>query len=665
MADFYRIGVRITMVDGVSAVLAALGHELLGLDRKLELTKDNVGRLKQAIIALGELTLGTALLKGFGRLAEAGDKSVGQMAWMQVLSESVASIAPKMQATYQAAAATMHGATAAAAALEYATVLRGQSPGMTEKQADRTMIAGLKGIDVCRAFANRQIGQLYPKKAEEAFHTMEVASVLTNGMLNGQGFCKFVQMAGPAVSVKRLREYPEQTVEVMLGCGRTGGRSMQMAFTKLLGGNLTKAQAEELVAVGAVRQSDIRKEFGRYTLRPGALAGYSDLATKGVDYWLQQELLPLLQKAEHGKGMAGLIVTLNKSGAMDKKTTDLVSRVTNTGAMPVAAERLLAFLLMNQAQVDRFKDQFDKALKTDAAGVLEAKSWTMKMQTLQSARQGLMQATSGAEPRLAIPFIQDIAMALKALTGAVGAHPEAPKTLVALIGTIATMLTIAGGARAAVTVMRTMTRALPALGQAFGGFASGSEAAGGLALLTTGLPELAAAMLGPSRAAPVLQHSLDTFIGEGVLGRSPKHKAEFDAHRKEMLRKRREWGEKHVWRHLDPFNWDLRWPELSDLKVPGQLLIAPDQPPAWVARIKKARAAGGDSGQTTNVTIDAPLNVRIDGSLLGADYATLNFYMQGWIKRHGREIGNALHQVQKHNQRQSFLDRGGAEAASA
>ncbi|MGH7102888.1 MAG: hypothetical protein ACREFJ_10880 [Acetobacteraceae bacterium] len=596
---------------------------------------------------------------------------------MKALGESAATIAANTQAGFRAAA-TVPSATpaqamrtinelrsilgnskearvAAEAALEFAAVLRSQNPNMSERAADAAMVSWLKGIDIQGAFVNRKTGQLDPKKAAEAFQMMEVASLLTNGLLTGQGFYQFTRMTGPAASLTQLKAYLEQTVEVMLGLGRTGGRGMQMAFTKLLGGNLTKAQAEELVALGAAKQSDIKKEFGHYTLRPGALVGYTDLATKGVNYWFQHDLLPLLQKAEHGKGMAGLVAALKKSGGMDEKTAALVSLITNIGAMPVTAERLFAFLLMNQAQVNRFKTQFDTARKTNTAATLESTSWTMNVQNFEAAWQGLMQPVGGPAAQLAIPIMQDLAWSMKTLTGMVGAHPGATVVLVDAIGTIGAVLTVSGGLKAGVSALRALTGVLPLLRDALGGFAAGAEGAGGLALLTTGLPELSIAIIGVAAAMPMLQSALDSTLD--WLGRQVG--IQFPSDQKVAALNTR--AKKATVQDIEHFaHWITRptgWFSWLNLRVPGTPPLLHFQPaPMGTDTTWPAAPRLNARSPAPPVTVNAPLNVTIDGSLLGADYATLDFYMQGWIRQHAQQIGAAVQQHQQHQRRRTMLD---------
>lgn len=62
----------------------------------------------------------------------------------------------------------------------------------------------------------------------------------------------------------------------------------------------------------------------------------------------------------------------------------------------------------------------------------------------------------------------------------------------------------------------------------------------------------------------------------------------------------------------------------------------------------------------SNVPVHAPLNVTIDGSLPGSDYATWIFSMQVRIKQHAQQLGNAVTtQIQQHNKQRTFLDANG------
>ncbi|HTU54966.1 MAG TPA: hypothetical protein VMF62_13445 [Acetobacteraceae bacterium] len=526
MPDAYRIGVRIAMADGVSAVLATLGKEFLGLDKSVKLTQDSVSRLRATIVGMGMVTVGGALLGAFKDLAEAGGKVVDQMARMRAIGVDAAETAKNMAESYQLAARVMSTTPAGAAtmiselrsilensaqaravapaALEFAAVLRSQNPGQGERASDNAMMAWFKGLDIQGAFVNRKTGQLDPSKAAEAFRMMEAASLLTHGLLTGQGFYQFTRMAGPAASLSQLRDYLTQSVEVMLGLGRTGGRGMQMAMKTLLGGHMTTAEVGELLALGAVAPGGIGGTKGHPFLKPGALVGYADLATRGVNYWFQHDLMPLVQKAEHGKGMAGLMETLEKSGAMNAKTADLVALMSSTGAFPVTAERLFSFLLMNQAQVAKFKAQFDKALGVDAGKVLADQSWTMNVQNLQDAWTGLMEAAGGPAAQAAIPVMRDTADALKTLTGWIGNNPWVGEGLSDFTGIFGTFLTVAGGTMIARGALGMLAKVLPLTAGAFADFAAGTEAGSALALLGTSLPEVAIGAVALAKAISML-----------------------------------------------------------------------------------------------------------------------------------------------------------------
>ncbi len=210
MADFYRIGVKITMANGVFAVLATLGKEFLGLDKQVSLTQNNLGRLRSAVIGMGELTVGTALLGSFQALAAAGGKVVDELAKMRAMGIDAAEAGKNMAEAYKLAGSVM-GATpagaarmiselrsilensdqariAAPAALEFAAVLRSLNPAVSESAADNSVIARLKGLDIQGAFVDRKTGKLDPQKAAQAFQMMEAAVLMTQGLLTrGRG----------------------------------------------------------------------------------------------------------------------------------------------------------------------------------------------------------------------------------------------------------------------------------------------------------------------------------------------------------------------------------------------------------------------------------------------------------------------------------------------
>ncbi len=478
-----------------------------------------------------------------------------------------------------------------------------------------------------------------------------------------------------------MRDYLTQTVEVMLGLGRTGGRGMQMATKTLLGGNLTKAQAEELTALGVVAPGGIKQTAGHYALQPGALVGYADLATKGVDYWFQHDMLPLLKKAEGGKGMAGLMQALTKSGGMDKQTADLVALMSQLGAFPVTEQRLFSFLLMNQAQVQKFKAQFGQATKGKPGEILGGQSWTMNVQNLESAWTGLMEALGTPAAQMAVPIIRDLADAMKSMTGWIGTHPDVAKALVGVMGTLGGVLTVAGGMRLGAAALSVVGRALPALAGGLGAFGTGTEAAGAIGLLSTGLPELAIALVGLAKVLPLVEQPLAAWVDKNIWRINDKQAAAYQ----DWQRKALQTGNHEVrnfiehdllgWRDGRLFNWKM--PASADLNrtINGQQngilgwgpktqdqpsLRAPELPPQ-----RRSQRLPPPPAPVT-ISVDARSTLTVQGSMLGTE-ADLQMLLDQWWEQNGQRIGanvrQALHDTQHRVRRSTMQDWGSTDVS--
>jgi hypothetical protein len=264
-----------------------------------------------------------------------------------------------------------------------------------------------------------------------AIKAAEAALELTNGVLTPSTFMRMTTLAGPAAQQVDWTTWVKEMTEVAMAMGPTGGRGAMMAFKTLVGGAVTKAEAEALQRLGLVKPEDVLKDHGHYSLKQGALQGYDTLTHEGLDQWWHKVALPALTAQNGGKPV------------------DDATIASAFASFPITMQRLLAFFSTNDAQIQKFGAQFDQRQATDAQKALMDSSVTANTQALGAAWQDLMQTLGGPLVTPAIGVLHGLTAGVKEFT-ALGQVPGVSAGVDLMLGATGVALslkTISGGIR--------------------------------------------------------------------------------------------------------------------------------------------------------------------------------------------------------------------------
>lgn len=494
MIDVFKIGVSIGLTNNVSQALGAIQRDLFGLGKTVDLTTRKFGLMKVAALGAMSAIGGTVALKGMLDLVHAGERVNEQLARMKATGYSAGAVAANKLLAGQLASAIP--GTTWSGNLATLAMLRAQLSNSEEARAALPAVAKaevaahvlgindadfqklLKGLDIRGSFVKN--GVLDPKMLAMAVNEGVAALALSHGLLTGKDVFQYIRMAGPAADLGDLHTFLADNIEMMMTLGRTGGRGLMYFWKSLIGGNVTKAEAEALERTGAV-SGPIGETAGHYALKPGQIVGYKDLMAKGPIWWFYHDLKPSL--AKHG-----IKTDQQIEGAL--------------AAFPVTMQRVIAFLLSNEAQVEKGRAQFDKAVQVNQYDSLQKNSPAAQLMDFTKAWAGLMEAMGQPIVKVAYHALGEITKRLLALEAWAIRNPQT------------------------VRVIDLFVTGLSGLAVALGAFAVGTAAASALGILTapTGLIALGIGLTAlaqglnsiPAWMQKVMQVAADTAVGAGI-----------------------------------------------------------------------------------------------------------------------------------------------------
>ncbi len=435
MIEAYKIGVSITMQNGVSGVLKVIQKDLLGIKKAVDFTQGSFTRMHLAVAGAAGVVAGGAFLEVFKSLAEAGGAVVNQQAKMAQLGISNRDIALETADAYKNI--SISGTTIAgnmAAALK----LRSIFGGTDFKEADMAVPAFLKAqfalqgaginptsiedfikpLDVMGAF--RTGNKLDPAKFGPAIQ-MAVSAVLSSGgLLTGAAFQRAIQLAGPAAAQMGEQTFFNTMLEPLLALGTKAARGLQYGGSTFIGGQMSKASASMLDRLGITSAADYTHEGGRWTLDQNKIAG-SKLLDKGdIIDWISDYFVPDAAKAHLNPMVA--------AASLPQTLQALISTVYELGPQ-------IAKSIAQQAQANA-------ANPYTAAQA----AWSGATGNISTALTGLWQALGTPAAYMGVTVLNRISDGIRNFTTWLGAHPQVASLIDKTLLALSVGLTVLGSA---------------------------------------------------------------------------------------------------------------------------------------------------------------------------------------------------------------------------
>ena len=494
MIDVFKIGVSIGLTNNVSQVLRVIQRDLFGLNKTVDLTTGKFSAMKAAAVGAMAAVAGGAALKGMLDLVHAGEKVNEQLAKMKMAGYSSASIAANAAAAAKAAV-TVPGTTWSGN-LSTLSLLRATLQNSAEARAALVPVAKaqfaasvlgmgredfqslLKGLDIKGSFVKN--GKLDAATLGKALNEAVAVVGMSHGLLTGKALFQFVRMAGPAASTIGTERFLRDFVEIMQTVGRTAGRGSLYMWKTFVGGGLSKAEADALERNGLVK-GPISETGGHYALKPGQLVGYDYLVKRGIIDWTYKYLLPTLAK---------------------KGITDPAAIAAAISTDPATVQRLITFLVTNQAQVAKGRVQAAEAMRVDQYAVAQTNSPGAQMKDFTQAWNGFLEALGKPLVRTAYENLGMLTKRLLELEGWALRNPQ-------LVGDVGRIVALVGVAAVGFAAFAVGGAAASALGLLTG--------AGGLLAVSAGLVALGVGLKSlPGWLIKLVQIAANTAGGAGV-----------------------------------------------------------------------------------------------------------------------------------------------------
>lgn len=495
MADVYRIGVSIAMQSNGAEVLAALSKSLLGVRLAADDLRRSLTRAHVAAAGLGAVLVGSSMVTGMVKLADAGREFVHQQSLMISAGISHRDIAVATAAAWKNAGDVM--GSSATQNLALIADLRNQLGSMSEavavaptmtrmgvylqsltgQDAERAGFAAIRFLDQRGSLVDPLTHQISGARLEQQSRILEAIAAGTRGRVGPDqllDFQQYARLAGATLSDQGLINLAP--VIAASHSGSMVGTQLSSLQQQLRGGIMTQAGATWLENLGIMDSSKVHiGRGGHLTLDEGALKGASQLQADPVS-WVRDVLAPAL--TSHG-----YTSTDAQAGAL------LQSHLRST------VIGLLGEILRNQPAFARDAANIKQALGVDQYAVSQATDPTAKMNNFTAAWKNLTTALGSPLVNDTTGAIGKIARTINSLATVLSQHPKTVENLELLTAGIGGLTALSGTmlvAGAALKPLGTGVRALVTI-------AAGAEtAAAGASLLglATGIGALVAAAAG-------------------------------------------------------------------------------------------------------------------------------------------------------------------------
>lgn len=441
MIDVFKVGVHIGMSTNATQVLSTMLSQLTGIHIAAGKLERSLGKIGQLAIGIGAVFAGWEVLKTIKPFIEAGDKIIEAQVKLRALGVPEMNISAATK-TAQQMVVSVPGSVEDAN-IDLIRELRGVLKDTAEAQRGAVAVARmqqvlhrfgvntdqagsmqiLKALDIKGSFIGAD-KELNVDALNQSVHMATVAMSLTNGLLTPATFYRFTRMAGPAANAMNTQEYLKDMAEAMMALGPTGGRGLQMAAKTFLGGQMSKAEVGELLHLGILKDDDISKDHGHYSIKTGhQMQGYQELLDKGFAQWFHDVVQPDLAS----KGFSG------PAGVMQ-----------GLGALPVTVQRLFSFWATNWAQNQKFGGQYDKAMGVDQNKVFNDGSLIQNQLALEGAWKSFTEELGKDMVPVAIDALKKLTAAMQLMFQAVVDYPDAAAGVMKLGYGIAALTTLGG-----------------------------------------------------------------------------------------------------------------------------------------------------------------------------------------------------------------------------
>jgi hypothetical protein len=479
MADVYRIGVAMTMTNGVSPILSVIARDLLHVHSRINEVQKGFSAWKAAIYGAGAAMAGTGMVRMMGVMVEhAGklrheqellrivfkDQAVGakavaeatKAAWETTrtvpttkVEENVKAISDLHQVFGNIDVATRMMPKFQQMSALLAAVGRGDESNMAYLAA--------RGMELRGALINPKTHQIDEERFAKEAEMMTNVVIGSRGRVGPRDFTNFIQQAGPAARLLSDEEmYRRMPAVIQAMGGFKAGTALNSLSAMTLGGQMTGRVAENWMKAGLMDQSKVHKgAFGNVKVDSGA---FKDYDAKNPIQYVFDKVIPALEKM--GAGKDAIEESLMQIFKLQNRQT---------------AGRLLADIIQNRAQIEKDAVIYGGTMGSDEAlKELLKKDPTMVMKAFHASWSNLLSALGDPAVGRATGFMTELTMAMRGMTRFALENPSAANAIVQTLGGVGLVLTAFGvlALSAAAISSSPILAAIIVIGAAFAVFAN-------------------------------------------------------------------------------------------------------------------------------------------------------------------------------------------------
>lgn len=473
--DVWKIGVAISLANGMSPVLAVIAKDLLGIKGQVSEVEQAFTKWNAAIAGAGAVLAGGAILTGMAKLVEHGKELVHVQEQMKAAGVNQVDVAKATGDSWKVAADYGLKVSNVLADIKEARMVFGSTEHAMEfiNPLERMRVVlnatmegkGNQAADAVyeMARAGELKGLQSPEQFMSYFDMMTKAITASGGKVDPKGFLQATQYGRLASKGWDEDFYTKILPSMIQEMGPSqSGTALMSLFGTLVQGKVSKRSLGRMMDLGLIGDPSKIIYDGKgdpVGFDPGAVKG-TDLMTKNPYEWAQQVLKPLVEGKLGHEVKPGDESAIQMLGGMFGNRT--------------SAQAIATLLLENQ-RISKDAGLVGQARGLDAADDLLKHDPDTAMRNFQNSWDNLLTALGSPLVAPAVAAMNSVADVMKAVTSFTNANPTAVKLIAESLVAIGAALVAVGTVAivgAAVAVIGPVTAAVAAIGAAIAALAA-------------------------------------------------------------------------------------------------------------------------------------------------------------------------------------------------
>ncbi|KAA0685999.1 hypothetical protein DTW90_34500 [Neorhizobium sp. P12A] len=433
--DVWKIGVAISLTNGMSPVLAIIAKDLLGIKAGVGEVEAAFNRWNLAIAGAGAALAGSAILAGMAKLVDHGNELVHVQQQLAAAGVDQVGVAKATADAWQVASqyglkvsdvlSDIKEARMVFGSTEHAMDFIGPLEQMRVVLNAVTEGSGNSAADAVyeMARAGELKGLQGPDQFMSYFDQMTKAITASGGKVDPRSFLQATQygrLASKGWDEDFYTKYLPSLIQEM-GPSQTGTALMSL-FGTAVQGKVTKRSLGQMIDLGLIEDPSKIIYDGKgdpVGFNPGAVKG-TDLMTKDPYRWAQEIFRPLVeQKLGHAVAPGDESAISLLGGMFGNRTS----------------AQAIATLLLESTRINKDAGIIGTAQGLGASGAMLANDPNTAAANFHNSFDNLLTALGSPLVPIAVQAMNSIADVVKSLTSFASGHPETIKIIgEALIG---------------------------------------------------------------------------------------------------------------------------------------------------------------------------------------------------------------------------------------